>query len=88
VSRRSMLVQAVRRNTAKQTAPYIIVIDAHDGRDPIVTWALDHRKPTPAEITTAIEQYKRERAKHEDAAVQDTQHTMKPAQGSGDEETK
>jgi hypothetical protein len=62
MSRRSMLVQAVRRNAKKQTAPQIIVIDTYGGSEPFAVYALNHRKPTPVEMAAAIEQYKRERA--------------------------
>jgi len=77
-----MLVQAVRRNAKKQTAPQIIVIDTYGGREPFVVWSLSHRAPTPSEIAAAIAEYKRERSTYVEPG------TLKPAQGSGDEETK
>jgi hypothetical protein len=84
MSRRSQLVNAVRRNLTKQGAPLIIILPAWCARDgePLVTWATDHRTPTKEEIAAAVAQWKREQA----AAKQtDEPSTMKPAQGSGDE---
>jgi len=79
MSRRSVLVNAVRKNLTKQTVPRIIIIDPHDGKDPIVSWSLNHRTPTPAEIAAALAEYKRKKTTHVEP------DTLKPAQGSGDE---
>jgi len=79
VSRRSMLVQTIRRNTKQQKEPHIIICGGWGGREPIVTWALHRRKPTPAEIASAIAEWKRERATYVEPA------TLKPSQGAGDE---
>jgi hypothetical protein len=56
MSRRSVLVQAVRRNLKKQKEPVILVMPAWvwKDREPLVTWLLDHREPTEAELVAAI----------------------------------
>jgi hypothetical protein len=90
MSRRSQLVNAVRRNLTKQGAPLIIILPAWCARDgePLVTWATDHRKPTPEEIAAAVAQWKREQAaKQSDDVVREKSYTMQPGQGAGDEET-
>jgi hypothetical protein len=51
-----MLVQTIRKNAAKQGAPYIIVFAAWAARNgrPLVTWALSSRTPTRPELIEAI----------------------------------
>lgn len=89
MSRRSMLVQTIRRNAKKQGAPHIIIMPAWvtRGREPMVTWTLDCRTPTKEEIAAAVAQWKREQraAKSDDVIHEKPSHT-KPGQGAGDEE--
>ena len=56
MSRRTMMVQAVRKKLKQQRDPVIIVFPAWVCKDgePLVTWALDHRAPTEAELVAAI----------------------------------
>lgn len=65
MSRRSMMIQAVKRNLAKTKGPRIIIFPAWASRDgePLVTWSLAHRTPTPDEIAAAVTQWKKEQAK-------------------------
>jgi hypothetical protein len=89
VSRRSMMLQAVKRNQKKQGAPLIIILPAWCARDgePLVTWATDHRTPTKEEIAAAVAEWKREQAaKKSDDVIHEKSSTMKPAQGSGEDE--
>jgi hypothetical protein len=89
VSRRSVLIASMRRNAKKQGAPLIIILPAWCARDgePLVTWATDHRTPTPEEIAAAVAQWKREEAaKKSDDVVHEKQSHTKPGQGAGDEE--
>jgi len=78
-----MLVQTIRKNVAKQKAPVISVVGGWCGHEPFAVYSLNHRKPTEAEIASAIAEWKRDRDKQR--AKQDD--TLKPSQGAGEEET-
>ncbi len=56
MSRRTMMVQAVRKKLKQQRNPIIIVLPTWAWKDgePLVTWLLDHREPTEAELIAAI----------------------------------
>ena len=57
MSRRSMLVQAVRKNQTKQTKALVFVIPSYigpEGSEPVVFGAPEHRPPTRSELITAI----------------------------------
>jgi hypothetical protein len=56
MSRRTMMVQAVRKKLKQQRDPIIIVLPTWACKDgePLVTWRLDHREPTEVELVAAI----------------------------------
>jgi hypothetical protein len=66
------MVQAIRKNAAKQQAPLISVLGGWGGHEPIAVYALDRRKPTPAEIATAIAEWKRAQTKQSNPKPTDT----------------
>ena len=56
MSRRTMMVQAVRKKLKQQRDPIIIVLPKWACKDgePLAIWLLDHRAPTEAELVIAI----------------------------------
>jgi hypothetical protein len=84
VSRRSVLVQTIRKNVAKQKAPVISVCGGWGGREPFAVYSLDHRKPTDAEIAAAIAAWKKERDKQR--AKQQANNVTAPKEGATAEE--
>jgi hypothetical protein len=89
VSRRSVLIASMRRNAKQKGAPNILIMPAwvSVNGEPLVTWALDARKPTKEEIAAAVAAWKREQAaKKSDDVISEKPSNVKPAQGSGDEE--
>ncbi len=54
--RREQVARVIRRKLQQQRAPVIIVLPTWACKDgePLVTWRLDHRAPTEAELVTAI----------------------------------
>jgi hypothetical protein len=54
--RREQVARVIRRKLQQQRAPLIIVFPAWVWKDgePLVTWSLDHREPTEAELIAAI----------------------------------
>jgi hypothetical protein len=85
VSRRSVLVQTIRRNAKKQGAPIISVCGGWGGREPFAVYSLNHRKPTEAEIAAAIAAWKRERDKQR--AKQQSNNVAAHEKGATPEET-
>jgi hypothetical protein len=93
VSRRSVLIASMRRNAKKTGAPHIIILPSWCARDgePLVTYALDSRKPTPEEIAVAVAAWKRDQvaAKTTDVIHEPNAklYTQQPGHGAGEEET-
>jgi len=56
MGRREMMAKAIRQKLKKNGAPVIIVLPTWTCKDgePLVTWLLDHRAPTEAELVAAI----------------------------------
>jgi hypothetical protein len=54
--RREQVARVIRRKLQQQRAPVIIVFPSWVWKDgePLVTWLLDHREPTEAELVAAI----------------------------------
>ena len=89
MSRRSVLIAWMRRNAKQKGAPNILIMPAwvSVNGEPLVTWALDARKPTKEEIAAAVAAWKREQAAAKSTdEVHEKPSTLKPAQGSGEEE--
>jgi hypothetical protein len=87
--RREQVTRIIRRKLAKTKSPHIILMPAWCARDgePMVLWSLDHRTPTKEEIAVAVAAWKREQAaKQSDDVIHEKSSTMKPAQGSGEDE--
>jgi hypothetical protein len=56
MGRREMMAKAIRHKLKKNGAPVISVLPTWAWKDgePLVTWLLDHREPTEAELIAAI----------------------------------
>jgi hypothetical protein len=91
VSRRSVLIASMRRNSKRQGAPHIIIMPAWVLREgePVVLWALDCRAPTKEEIASAVSQWKREQAVAKPTDIvhdENAKLTTQPGHGAGEEE--
>jgi hypothetical protein len=91
VSRRSVLIASMRRNSKQKGAPHIIIMPAWVLRDgePVVLWALDARAPTKEEIASAVARWKLEQAAAkptDEIRDANAKLTQQPGQGAGEEE--